>query len=480
MTSFGTVLDLHEARRRRAEEENRRAREAEETLAGQAAAPGLENTVRQGGKIDLTSFQEAFRQNVSPAREILSNILTGVGSKMLGTEFKPLRQRMFDEHERQEKLRQSEERYTLMAQDRAAALQQRAVSQADSIAARREATESRRSLGIMKNAVDQGRLDVAKTLATIAEDKNLREEEKQAMMLELEADLTRSKTRTTGSGSFEEAGQALVNQGDDPTSPDFTARQLQLAGQIEELKKKGKFALRGPSPFTGTQIKDVQNAFGEMEYVRVGGAAGPVNALTGAAHSGPIRPFSDLEVKEIQNNFAAANEGRQIAAFVLKNPASVRTTGQAWAQLAPNLTNLSGIQNPAELGIANLMGQALTTRVRAFSGAQVTDRERQFFEKLAASPLDTPRNAVAKAFVASVIQDAAAIRSSLNINAETEDVLDFSVVMSDVLAIIDKADKAGKLQNIRLPSRKFLVEEAARAKGKTAVFDAADRVREVR
>lgn len=479
MTSLNIIGDLMEQRRRK-EEEEKAAREAEQTLAGRAAAAGLENTVRTQGSMDMPSFQETFRRGMSPAREILSNVMAGVSSKMLGTPFKPVRQRMFEEYERQEKLKQNEERMqnTLMIAQAADERARAAATQAS--ADRQAATNVRAHLGIMKNAVDQGKLDVAKTLATIAEDRNLREEEKQALMLQIDADLKRAKIGTAASGSFEEAGQALRNQGDDPTSEGFVERQLELAGKIEALRKQGKFASRGPSPFTGTQIKDVQNAFGEMEYVRVGGAGGPVNATTGQPHTGPIRPFSDLEVKEIQNNFTAANEGRQIAAFVLQNPSAVRTTGHVWAQIAPNLTNLSGIQNPKELGVANLMGQALATRVRAFSGAQVTDRERQFFEKIAASPLDTPRNAVAKAFVASVIQDAAAIRSSLNINAETEDLFDFAVVMTDVLAIIDKADKAGKLSSIRLPSRKFLVEEAARAKGKTVIFDAAGRVRGVR
>ena len=472
MTSLLMLPDIIKARQE--------AEEEEKTLRGRAVAAGLENRVRTTGNMNIDDFQNQFRQGVSPAREILANMMGGVSSKLMGTQFKPLRQRVFEEYEKQEKLKQSEEKMVLLDQQKQQAEQRLMTVAQIASKDRQDATAARREGALMRNAVAEGRLDVAQQMAKISEDKYLLDKDKWEMMGELDAQLRMARTRNAGAGAFEEAGESLIRQGLDPTDPDFITRQLKLAEEIN--KTKPIRPRQGPGPNTGP-VKDVVNAFGETDWVRVS-PMGPIkfnrDAQTWEPVKGAIRNYSDAEQKVIRDNFAAAEDGRRIAAFVLQNPQSVRTMGQAWATLAPQWTNLSGVQDPKELGVANLMGNALATRVRSYSGAQVTDQERGFFEKLSASPLDTPRNAVSKAFVTSVIQDAAAIRDSLNINAKVDDVLDFGAVMSDVLAMIEKADKLGRLQNLRLPSRRTIVEEAARAKGRTAVFDNQGRVVGVR
>ena len=57
----------------------------------------------QRGELPVQSFDQQFRQSVSPAREMLANALMGMGSSMTGQKFRSLREQQYEEFQNQQK-----------------------------------------------------------------------------------------------------------------------------------------------------------------------------------------------------------------------------------------------------------------------------------------------------------------------------------------------------------------------------------------
>lgn len=478
MTSLNIIGDLMEQQRRK-EEEEKAAKEIEQTLAGRAAAAGLENTVRTQGSMDMPSFQETFRRGISPAREILSNVMAGVSSKMLGTPFKPVRQRMFEEYERQEKLRQNEEKYQTLAQQHAATLQARVVDQQEKnqLTAQRNQTQRDFVEGRLTKMLDD-QINAATSLEQ--RDRLIKLKEEYAP---LEQALTEARTKKVLADidklpdAFTEIGRRqaaaeMMEAGENPEDPKNQLKLLRRATEFglnlfEERRKINAAHPSANAGLAGLRPVPTKNAYGEIEMrvvdIRKLGPGGTANL--GKSWDDP------KDRGEIEDAGLAISTASDLTQQIAQNPRALRTLGQALGEVTPLLERLGQVRGAAEATLAANLGIFLFNRIKALSGVQFSDNERAAQKAINASPLDTPVNALSKLVSYQVWESVARASRILEIPDKANAFFDAGSVRLFEMKVIEDLARIGKLDQYRPPTADEIIQRAAKARGKTLIFE---------
>lgn len=125
-------------------------------------------------------FGSQYAQSISPARELLANMLNGVSSSLLGTKFKTVRDQAFEQYQQEQKLnleKQNLQRQTLSTAATLAQQMQKQKAQdalerdIESVKSAQKGTDQEIALMKLKQTADQYGINVASLLEKMQHDK---------------------------------------------------------------------------------------------------------------------------------------------------------------------------------------------------------------------------------------------------------------------------------------------------------------------
>lgn len=455
--------------------------EDDRSFASDATHGALSKQVRSKAMIDLEEFGERYRASISPAREVLSDFLTAFGSKLLGQRFVPLRQQRLEEAQKRAMAAMSEERMNMTLQIAQATDQRARDLAAQNLTYKNTAlTETRRR----NIAMEADRLDLRDIRR---EALGLDERELDAKLPFLEAQINLAKARTqqaqTGAEKLPDAlmetarrmaeTQAIAS-GLDPSDPKIKAQIAAMAvtkGQ-ELFEERRKIMAEhpvgwGPSPTRGLRGIPGLNIYGEP-------VLSTFNLLTGEEvtqnQGDPMKmPASQGARDDVAGTQGALVFQRQLMDQIRRNPEALRTKAQLVAEMIPYAERFLQIQNPTERNISNAMNKAVVEETKAATGLQMTNQERIFLRAINPLAIDSPLRALSQLAFKNLLDTSLLVRRIGRYSDDSN--FDFGRISEIVQQDIASKSKAGQLQSFRMPSFRDIVTMAAKAKGKTAVFD---------
>jgi DNA-binding XRE family transcriptional regulator len=240
----------------------------------------LERASLRGEQPSAQIFEEKFRQSVSPARELLANVLKGMGSSLTGQKFLTVRQQAWEQYMADAEMKQRQQQ-----------LEQQKVAQmaqvAEGLYRQRQQQSAQQRIAAIKAA--QTSEDRAFQAVKLMEELGIKREDL-AQRLQIHKENLEQKKNEHKDPLFDTAYKQVRAEmssyeidPDDPANAEFLNREAtRVANEMyatrklldEKYKKPKQPGMNLGQLAQLYQLKEIKNGYGDVEFR-------PVNKLTG-------------------------------------------------------------------------------------------------------------------------------------------------------------------------------------------------------
>jgi hypothetical protein len=439
----------------------------------------LKSASPAGQEPSAAEYDQRFRRNTSPARELLANILYGMSDSLTGQKFRTVQQRRFEQDIAVEQLRQQEAARQQQGQFAAMQVLQRELESRREVSMRRD-LENIRQVGERQAArqkmvefLMKYNVDVAQLHET--QRKNDADEAWRAEQIRV------SQKDPLLAYAFNEARAEFEANGQNPLTPENRTLVHDRAREIaEEIYQKRQAVAAANRPARGPRelrpryiTQKITNAWGNEEV-------GTINMDTGERgfsppwwpKSTPPKAPTAEQRNKLDNSLGAVDALRMAINTIAKNP---NDTVGPWQLLPLSMQSAFRDIRPGERNALVWFNKAISREILAMSGVATSGREEDRLMKGLPATFEKPANFVPGAMSLLAVLEAQVVRSQAGIDPNELDLADYWMQLQD---FAQQRIKAGK--TFKVPSAKQIIETVAKAKGKTLIYDDEGRVRGIR
>lgn len=403
------------------------------------------------------TFEEFLQKRQNPAQAIVDATRTAFMTSATGQRFKSKREQLLDEFTTQQQLNINREQIQA-AQGRAIVDFTQTMNQ---IASREKVDQVSRAQKADEFGKKFGLEQQVKSLELGIQIRDLQNKETKT---DADVELTQLKTKElenefSKNQFLQTAADHLRHQGKNPQDVTvMTQELLPLAKQMMEAVSR-KTGADLPKGFP--VVQRVTDGRGQSRVAMVPGPGqAPFDAISGEAML-DMKDFSNQELERISKIEQAGtamrdlfNESKTFEPQVINEVFSV--FGEVMRMSPSTLQNFAF--SPEALRISQKLKDIQLRKTNAITGAQVTDRERQFISQTLPSPIGGFGKFMGAMGMESSYLDATGIRQRLNIPASD---LDFSPELKKIQDLVNTLAEADLMDQFVLPSGKEMIVDAA-------------------
>jgi hypothetical protein len=418
-----------------------------------------------GQPVSREEFDQRFRQNMSPAREILANVMMGISSSFTGQKFQAVREQAWQQEQQTEVLRQQAEQQRSQQMIGMMTILQREAEARRQAAAQNELTQIRqisdantRQMKMlelaMKNHWDEKRFNSEVEL-------NTAKMKQDAEKMEWEKWKARSKNSDP---LMDAAVNSVIPQleaaGLDLTKPENQDQMWKQAFVVYEqllAKKESTEAKFNPKSERPLRLQLFQVTGEDGKQYSVG-----VNPYTNQVIGG-TKIGTNLNGEKLQKVLAmqqATSSLRMALEFAKQYPQDLGTYAN---MLSPTIRARLGQLPASERTVRGLFNNAIAEYLRSESGLSMTESERSFLREGVPETFEKPEVFFPAAQSFLVMMEAGKFRTQYGLD------LDLTKTLKKMHTHSVEQIKRGNLQGVKIPSTDLLLQDAAYENGVTLV-----------
>lgn len=383
-------------------------------------------------------FNQQYRQSVSPARNLLANILLGVGSGLTGTPFASAKDIAFRRFVQGQKLMEDEQANQRLAAANALGPLASMINNRNSVTAQQQMANARNAITMESDAARNQHNQFMEALGLGNYNLNKQKADETSKQ-----NTIKNNTAYTGmmKDADTQARQTLQSQGVDPNDPQNfgvlnatrTKVYSDLLNKTESTKAKYRPSPQPPS----TQLKEQTDSTG-MTTLNIWNPKTQSYSPMPDDNGDPIK--YNKGTAESQKQYASLLKARDdvntAMAMAARNPTAV---GQ-WVDAMPAAFQAAIGRNPTIQRVISIFGnQGQLLKTISQSGAQFSEREidmiSQYFPKL----FENPNQVQAGLGILSAMLSADALRQKYGASSDN---MDFAPILSSYFTAVNKQIEA--------------------------------------